>query len=246
MTFCRDVHNFMFTLLRMKVLISHRLCSFKGKFYNWDESQLQEIKVRKHQWCHGVLFNLVMNDDHVLLWSWSNCQCQMCILREKLFVMWQLWLSCQREENEENMPEMSEWNTDPGREGHYWPIHNLLRKTHLLSDPLVDLNSSLPPTTSFSSCNVNNRYFLSDHHPTVINLHAHGSSQNEQNFNEVYILTNHPRDVTTFKASNYNDRSCRTKLTPERSFTMELKFLHPRSLKRGFLNKQIKAGRKIQ
>lgn len=72
----------MFMLLKMKVLISHRLCSFKGKFYNWDESQLQKIKVKKHQWCHGVLFNLVMSDDHVLLWSSSNCQRQMCILRE--------------------------------------------------------------------------------------------------------------------------------------------------------------------
>lgn len=69
MAFCKDVHLLMFTLLKMKVLISHRLCSFKGKFYNWDESQLQKIKVKKHQWCHGVLFNLVMSDDHVLLWS---------------------------------------------------------------------------------------------------------------------------------------------------------------------------------
>lgn len=72
----------MFTLLKMKVLISHGLCCFKGKFYNWDESQLPEIKVEKHQWCHRVLFNLVMSDDHVLLWSESNCQRQMCILRK--------------------------------------------------------------------------------------------------------------------------------------------------------------------
>lgn len=72
----------MFTLLKMKVLISHGLCCFKGKFYNWDESQLQKIKVEKHQWCHGVLFNLVMSDDHAGLWSESNCQRQMCILRK--------------------------------------------------------------------------------------------------------------------------------------------------------------------
>lgn len=72
----------MFRLLKMKVLISHGLRCFKGKFYNWDESQLQKIKVEKHQWCHGVLFNLVMSDDHVLLWSESNCQRQMCILRK--------------------------------------------------------------------------------------------------------------------------------------------------------------------
>lgn len=61
-----------FTLLEMKVLVRHGLCCFKGKFYNWDESQLQKIKVGKHQWCHGVLFNLVMSDDHVLLWSESK------------------------------------------------------------------------------------------------------------------------------------------------------------------------------
>lgn len=75
---------FMFMLLKMKVLISHRLCSFKGKFYNRDESQLQKIKVKKHQWCHRVLFNLIMSDDHVLLWSQSNCQRQMCILRKEV------------------------------------------------------------------------------------------------------------------------------------------------------------------
>lgn len=45
LTFCKDVHNFMFMLLRMKVLISHRLYFFKEEFYNCDESQRQKIKV---------------------------------------------------------------------------------------------------------------------------------------------------------------------------------------------------------
>lgn len=137
----------MFTLLKMKVLISHRLCSFKGKFYNWDESQLQKIKVKKHQWCHGVLFNLVMSDDHALLWSSSNCQRQMCILRGG--VVCDSTRSAARDRKHRRMKPFwfFEWKASLGRWADKWGLRGRHQCPRILSWTLLQtscLSSGLP------------------------------------------------------------------------------------------------------